>query len=345
MLNKEISRYVWVDCVKIFACILVVLGHLYMSLVSAGLIASDAVYYCLPIQAIYTFHVPLFFVCSGFLYQIKTSDYSLKEHVYTIKTKAIALGVPYFTFTIITLVLKNVFSSSVNNQATPFFQTLFLEPVAPYWYLYALFFIFCITPRFKSQKSIIVAFVISFSVKLIFILIPFDTSFLPYALRTVILNEVWFVFGMLITTIKIKKNLIEKIVMSVSFLSAVVLSAIYYRKNETSSIIKFIIGILFVISIIYAFVLFSDKIEHSDAFIKIGKYFMPVFLMHTICAAAMRSLLFKLGVSSLVIHITVGIAASFLLPVFIYTIAQKIWILQFWFEPLRALKRKEKKNV
>jgi len=56
--------------------------------------------------------------------------------------KALALGVPYVTFTTATWVLKKVFSSSVNDQIGGLGDTLFFHPTAPYWYLYALIFYF-----------------------------------------------------------------------------------------------------------------------------------------------------------------------------------------------------------
>ena len=67
LMGKSQKRYVWVDYIKIFACLLVVFGHLYMSMMAGGWIKETARYYCWPVQTIYTFHVPLFFICSGFL--------------------------------------------------------------------------------------------------------------------------------------------------------------------------------------------------------------------------------------------------------------------------------------
>ena len=131
MTNTGKARYNWIDSMKLFGCILVVLGHMYISKTSSGWISETAVYYCLPIQMVYTFHVPLFFVCSGFLYQIKLVDYSFESHVKNIKIKALSLGIPYFVFSFITILLKIVFATEVNNQATPIMRTLFWEPVAP----------------------------------------------------------------------------------------------------------------------------------------------------------------------------------------------------------------------
>lgn len=81
--------------------------------------------------------------------------------------KALALGVPYMTFTIATWVLKKVFSSSVNDQIGGLGETLFLHPTAPYWYLYALFFIFLVTPTFSSVKATAVGLIVALAAKVL----------------------------------------------------------------------------------------------------------------------------------------------------------------------------------
>ena len=75
--------------------------------------------------------------------------------------KAMALGVPYVTFSTATWVLKKVFSSSVNDQIGGLGDTLLFHPTAPYWYLYALFFIFLVTPTFSTIKMSAVGLVVA----------------------------------------------------------------------------------------------------------------------------------------------------------------------------------------
>ena len=73
-----------------FACLLVVIGHLYMSMMAGGWISENNILYCWPIQTVYTFHVPLFFVCSGFLYQATApNEWNVKKHIGNIKKKAV----------------------------------------------------------------------------------------------------------------------------------------------------------------------------------------------------------------------------------------------------------------
>lgn len=71
------------------------------------------------------------------------------------------------SFSTATWVLKKVFSSSVNDQIGGLGDTLFFHPTAPYWYLYALFFIFLVTPTFSSVKAAVVGLIVALAVKVL----------------------------------------------------------------------------------------------------------------------------------------------------------------------------------
>ena len=145
------TREKWVDDVKVIACILVVLGHFFQSMTKANILPENDLYRWFN-TTIYYFHVPLFFICSGYLYQKYSKVNDFKSWKKNVAKKALALGVPYVTFTTATWILKKVFSGSVNDQIGSLGDTLLLHPTAPYWYLYALFFIFLVTPTFSTVK-------------------------------------------------------------------------------------------------------------------------------------------------------------------------------------------------
>ena len=170
-MNKQIAvktREKWVDDVKVIACILVVLGHFFQSMTKANILLENDLYQWFN-TTIYYFHVPLFFICSGYLYQKYSKVNGLGSWRRNLAKKMLALGVPYATFTTATWVLKKVFSSSVNDQIGGLGDTLFLHPTAPYWYLYALFFIFLLTPTFKSVKAASVGLVVALAAKGLFL--------------------------------------------------------------------------------------------------------------------------------------------------------------------------------
>lgn len=103
------KRDLWVDYTKNIACVLVVCGHFYQSMV-ASQIVPETTFYRWFIQTIYYFHVPLFFICSGYLFQ----KYSRDGWARRTFSKVLSLGVPYVVFTFISLLLKKAAGDGIN---------------------------------------------------------------------------------------------------------------------------------------------------------------------------------------------------------------------------------------
>ena len=158
------KREVWVDYVKVFACVLVVLGHFFQSMVKANILPGNDLYDWFN-TTIYYFHVPLFFICSGYLYQKYSVADSWPSRKQNIIKKAFVLGIPYFVFSFATWLLKTVFAGAVNTEIGGLGYTLFIHPTAPYWYLYILFLIFCVTPTVNSTRGAVVMAVLALLAK------------------------------------------------------------------------------------------------------------------------------------------------------------------------------------
>lgn len=62
------KRIHYIDCLKGFAIILVVLGHVFSGYLRAGLFYEHRYYMCSGYNLIYLFHMALFFVMSGFVF-------------------------------------------------------------------------------------------------------------------------------------------------------------------------------------------------------------------------------------------------------------------------------------
>ena len=163
------QREIWVDNVKVIACILVLLGHFFQSMTKSNVLPANDLYQWFN-QTIYMFHVPLFFICSGYLYQKYSQVDDIRSWKMNVLKKVLNLGIPYFTFSFATWLLKTVFSGSTNDEIGGLFDTLFIHPTAPYWYLYALFFIFLITPTFNSQSMEVAGLVIALIFKVLAII-------------------------------------------------------------------------------------------------------------------------------------------------------------------------------
>ena len=107
-------------------------------------------------------------------------------------------------------------------------------------------------------------------------------------------------------------------------------------------LIQFIIATFFVYAFVCLFALIIGEREEKVV-VRLNKFFMPIYLIHTIAAAGTRTLLLKLGVSSLMSHFVWGLLVSILIPVLLYEIAEKKWWLLFWIEPSTAIKMKRNK--
>ena len=326
------TREKWVDDVKVIACILVVLGHFFQSMTKANILPENDLYGWFN-TTIYYFHVPLFFICSGYLYQKYSRVNSVSSWCKNVAKKALALGVPYATFTTATWVLKKLFSSSVNDQIGGFWDTLFLHPTAPYWYLYALFFIFLVSPTFNSVKAAAVGLVVALAAKS---LILTGGGYSVYAVSTVLSNEIWFVLGMSICAfnVQLKGRKVQGMICGVLF---IILSIMVYTAEISSSAVFFVMGLLACVAVIIMVAGFEKKFGRGMEFI--AKYTMPIFLMHTLFAAPLRSVLMKVGIENAVVHVVLGLGISFAGPVTAAWIMKKTKWLEFFLYPVDYIKR------
>ena len=279
---------------------------------------------------IYYFHVPLFFICSGYLYQKYSKINSVDSWYKNVAKKALALGVPYVSFSTATWVLKKAFSSSVNDQIGGLGDTLLFHPASPYWYLYALFFIFLLTPTFKSVKMAVGGLVVAITMKTI----ALSGGYGVYAVSTVLSNEIWFVLGMSICAfnVRLKGRKVQGTICGLLFM---ILSVAAYKAEISGGVISFAMGLLACVAVILMAAGFEGRLGRGVDFL--AKYTMPIFLMHTLFAAPLRSILMKIGIENAVIHVVLGLGISFAGPIIAAWIMKKTKWLEFFLYPNKIL--------
>lgn len=334
-MNKVMARMDFIDKIKALACVLVVLGHFVMSMNASSIFPYTPLTKWF-VNTIYLFHVQLFFVCSGFLYSFSVKQRGNYNYFKFTAKKLLNLGVPYFVFSTVTVLMKMMAGDAVNSKENGLLHTLFIEPTAPYWYLYVLFFMFLLVPPLKSKGSITVAMIIALALKVVSVTGILSGISLPYFIVKFMGNCIWFVLGMSLSIWEYKpmKKHIPFGVISVLLFTAG--SILVFCLNIKSGAVHFLLGLLAVCSI---FVLFSCTDIPSGKLTEIIiKYNLPIFLMHTIFAAGIRIVLVKIGINQWYIHIPVGIVATFAGPVIAGLIMEKTKVFNLLLYPERTIK-------
>ena len=134
-----------------------------------------------------------------------------------------------------------------------------------------------------------------------------------------------------------KKNLVLPSAIGVLFL---LLSILIYVNSIENEIISFLMGILACSSVVMIIKNIFDNRRQSAVFGVLAKYTMPIFLMHTIFAASVRTVLFKLEIQDAAIHIVLGIAISFIGPILAATVMKKSKWLEFFLYPGKFIQMK-----
>lgn len=135
--NNSKGRIAYLDNLKGFLIILVVLGHVLQYTYSIDCIAD---------RYIYSFHMPLFMCVSGYC------SYKATINWVTIRKRAIQLLIPFLSWAVVKSILKDDLM---------YIWTIIQYPDRGLWFLHALFFISAIvTIGNKCTKSMYITIIV-----------------------------------------------------------------------------------------------------------------------------------------------------------------------------------------
>ena len=344
--NKK--RELWVDYTKLFACLLVVIGHLLQGLNTAKITWNYNLYFYIDI-IIYIFHMPLFMCMSGYLYGKYTKINSKEDYFKFSKKKIINLAIPYFVFYALYVFLNMIFSSSVNSQkGIQDLLNCFTNPISPFWFLYALLFIFLFTPILekvckKNLKNTTLLFIIFHIINIFFKTnIYFIDRFLQYGL--------FFYIGVILSKKELKKVKTKTLLINIAVYIAISIAYTTAFKNKIIddrilSIIKSIIAVYGILISVEIFKKASNYLKNKKIFNLVSKYTFQIYLMHTIFSAGVRIALIKIGIENFYIHFILGLFLGIIGPMIIAKILEATKYGNLVVYPLNTIaKIKEKKN-
>lgn len=304
------------DAVKGLAILLVAVCHGIQGLFLARLLPFHVLWWGIE-TSIYCFHIPLFFLCSGYLWQRYGRSSGWQGHLRAASGKAWCLGVPYVVFSTLFWFLKTTCARSVNQPPNRLWHDLVVAPVAPYWFLPTLILLFFLLPRTRNVAGWGADFPAAMAAEAAFVALKGTEWCFP--VQTVVRYAFWFATGMGLAWggtefFRRKAGRCLAATCALLFLAgaaAACANGLWWHPTWWScKAARWGLGVL-----ACPMVLAWAVGRRGGGLLEwLGRCSLPIFLMHTVFAAATRIGLTALGVRTLWLHIPAMLAASFAGP-------------------------------
>ncbi|NMM36249.1 MAG: acyltransferase [Glaciimonas sp.] len=303
--GAEAREILW-DYARGIGILLVVYAHVLRGLNSAGMV-PDGHWIMASDYAIYTFHMPLFFLLAGM-----NSGKALARSNF-LQSKLLTIVYPYFLWSLIQGLVQVIMSGSTN---VPFHLSdlaaaILWKPLGQFWFLYALFlchiFAFLTTAnRLRLTVFALAAYAVG---------INFQWGILSQSLQFFLFYAV----GLLAA--EHLKSIVERLAnpagISATFLGAGVWIYAAMQTGAYSApwaLPAAFLGMLLVL-LVSAVLARSNKMRLIEL---LGLASMPIYLMHILAASGARIVLLKFGVTNMYLHLGIGFSLGVLFPLAVY---------------------------
>jgi fucose 4-O-acetylase-like acetyltransferase len=322
------NRLLWIDYSKGIGIILVVYGHVIKGLYNAN--ALDAAYYNNPYTFVYSFHMPLFFILSGYIFY----NSFIKNQAGFIPAKFKTLIYPFIVWSLLQTFAEVLLNKFTNHKISSdeLIWCIFI-PRAQFWFLYALFFIsiinflcFKISLKYGLLLSLII-WLIYFSLK---------PTLGPFA--RIFQNLIFFDTGIIISFFSNSFLLILKNnrYLLINIIAFGIVEYLYFATTLQHTfnysyfyIIVAITGSLLIIQI-------SQKLVSKKAFkffVDLGRLSLPIYLSHILVVSGTRIFLIKiLNIYNPVINISIATIAGIIIPFAVFRLISKTAYLSWLFK-------------
>ena len=334
------KRITWLDSLKGFAIICVVIGHVVDGYIGgftypSALVAEFGIY-----QALYAFHMPLFFLISGFMFSLAYIDKDCRAKASKLKTQLLDIAAVYVIFSILLVAFKVLCARFANNAAS-FSDLLSIgwRPIAPYWYLYVLAFFYAsniILVKFKKRAIMATA---------LFILSAF-AALLPSFPTETIYQFIFFLPFFYLGTILQRSGHTPH--WSVAITGVVVACALclLFWSHSTESYSGIVSRLPFVntivalgLSIFFWKAFSAIKWLDNKAFALCGRYCLEIYVTHCFLTAGFRNVFIALGVTNFWLCLLLNTALSTALPILFAMGLERMGGHDILFRPAHWVKR------
>ena len=280
---------------------------------------------------IWSFHVALFLFLSGVVYKVTGEWKGKKTKVGFILHKLYNLGIPYVVFSVVYVMINSFVGEANTGFALTDILYIWKNPIAQYWFLYALFFLFCIWTAFSGVLK-------NWQITLIVVLIGYLAPLfgIPLgSLDVVFYSALAFGIGTFVDFKSFTK--LPGWAKWLVVLMHIVTGVVFVILNKIEA--PFIKEIMILFGI-YSSIMFISILQNCKAIARfldfVNKYSFQIYLLHTIFTAGTRIILLRLNITQWWIHVLLGTACGLVFSVLAAVISKKVKFLNFFFFPAKA---------
>jgi fucose 4-O-acetylase-like acetyltransferase len=325
------------DCARGIGIVLVVYGHVLLGLMNADLVPAHH-WLISSASAIYTFHMPLFFLLSGL--HVERGLRRGRKSFLTSKLQTIVY--PYLLWSVIQGLVQWVMSANANHRFYLSDMTDILwDPIGQFWFLYALFLCQLFVCLATAQRLRLVAVAIVGY----FLGIAFGPNILTIALKYFL----FFAGGILLAgnLRAIVTRCATPRGVGITFVALCVAVYLAHGVGNTGTdwalpelslglraLPAAVLGILLVCEIA---LLISQTGERTLLRV-LGIASMPIYLVHILAGSGARIVLMHFHVDNLYLNLCVGVVCGLVFPLALYFVVAKMRLEKYFgFPKARAI--------
>ena len=348
---KGKGRLNWIDSIKGIAIIAVVLGHVLLGFADNDLYPAYQNFYIPLKNWIYTWHMPVFMLLSGFTFALSCcrfkEDGSADANWKKIKNKMINLLLIYVIFQVCMVCLKMVFSAFVDNTLTvkSAMMNIFF-PDMLMWYIWVLFFyylIFGFIVKLKVDGRILLGVMIVISIAAYWV----DSVVnIRLCFEKLLFLLPFFYGGMMIQkrlnstgSIRLGGGGIRKL-LCIVYSAAYFVALVVFRVCDISihAVFAGILGLLNALAITILLIGFLEKRANGGFISKIGRQSLVIYLLHTYLVTAIKAVIIRTGFGNFFIAALAAWIIPLVITYVIAVIADKVKWIGYIFSPIKFLK-------
>jgi len=300
------------DAARGIGILLVVYGHVLRGLVKAGLVPADS-----PLvfsdYAIYTFHMPLFFLLAG----INAARGMSRENFITSKIPTIVY--PYFLWTFLQAGMQMAVGGANAPVSAPDLLSILWAPVFQFWFLSAIFVCHLLARLFSAEPLRLALFSLAAYPAGIYLVTALPVLANPFSMLIFYVAGIYMAPHLKGVVVRLSNGAgVATTMLALGIAIYVAYHMGGYR--APSSVCAAFLGILLVLQL--------SQLQAGSSLARVfellGLASMPIFLAHVFATAGARILLVKLNVTSVPLHLAGGMLAGVVAPLALFYVVYRL---------------------